>query len=147
MSLSVNKVAFAGTSNAGNVSNVNTPKKTAFNTNLLEQEPQKDSVNFTGGKDLTDEEKKELILKARTKAAGYSFWFGPLSVLYYGLRSDNTVAKKYDLDPKEDKKLIKKIKNEQLLWTLPACIPGVSLVTGGAAYLYNKNCDADNIDL
>lgn len=58
MSLSVNKVAFAGTSNVGNVSNVNTPKKTAFNTNLLEQEPQKDSVNFTGGKDLTDEEKK-----------------------------------------------------------------------------------------
>lgn len=110
MSLSVNKVAFAGTSNVGNVSNVNTPKKTAFNTNLLEQEPQKDTVNFTGGKDLTDEEKKELILKARTKAAGYSFWFGPLSVLYYGLRSDNTVAKKYDLDPKEDKKLIKKLK-------------------------------------
>ncbi len=148
MSLSVNKIAFAETSNTGNISNVNSPKKTAFSTtNLLSQEPQKDTVNFTGGKELTDEEKKELILKARTKAAGYSFWFGPLSVLYYGLRSDNTVAKKYDLDPKEDKKLIKKIKNEQLLWTLPACIPGISLVTGAAAYLYNKNCDTDNIDL
>lgn len=144
MSLSVNKIAFAGSVN--DVSNVNSVKKTANNnTNLLQQQ-NFDSVNFKG-KELTDEEKKELVLKARTKASGYSFWFGPLSVLYYGLRSDKTVAKKYDLDPQADKKLIKKIKNEQLLWTLPACIPGMSFVTGGAAYLYNKNCDADKIEL
>lgn len=147
MSLSVNKVAFAGTQNVGNVSNVNSAKKAELKTNLLAQEGEKDSVSFKGGKELSETEQKELILKARTKAAGYSFWFGPFSVLYYGLRSDDTVAKKYDLDPKEDKKLIKKIKNEQLLWTLPACIPGVSLVAGGAAYIYNKNCDADKINL
>jgi len=146
MSLSVNKVAFAGVSNAGEVSNINSPKKTVQNTNLLSQEAPVDTVNFKG-KELSDEEKKELILKARTKASGYSFFFGPFSVLYYGLRSDDTVAKKYDLDPKDDKKLIKKIKNEQLLWTLPACIPGISFVAGGAAYLYNKNCDTDKIDL
>lgn len=144
MSLSVNKIAFSGSVN--NVSNVNSTNKTANNnTNLLQQQ-NFDSVNFKG-KELTDEEKKELVLKARTKAAGYSFWFGPLSVLYYGLRSDKTVAQKYDLDQQADKKLIKKIKNEQLLWTLPACIPGMSIVTGGAAYLYNKNCDADKIEL
>ncbi len=147
MELNVNKVALAGTSNVGNVSNVNTPKETAFDTNLLEREPLQDTVNLSGRKDLTDEEKKELVLKARTRASGYSFFFGPFSVLYYGLKSDNAVAEKYDLDPKEDKKLIKKIKKEQLLWTLPACIPGLHLVAGGAAYLYNKNCDADDINL
>lgn len=145
MSLGVNKIAFAG--NVSNVSNVNSAKKTdnSSNTNLLQQNCS-DSVSFKG-REMSDEEKKELVLKARTKAAGYSFWFGPFSVLYYGLRSDDTVAKKYDLDPKEDKKLIKKIKNEQLLWTLPACIPGLGMIPGGAAYLYNKNCDADKIDL
>lgn len=147
MSLGVNKVAFMGTQNVGNISNVNGTKKTSFNSKLLDQEPQKDSVSFSGGKDLSEEEKKELVLKARTKAAGYSFWFGPLSVLYYGLRSDKTVAKKYDLDPKDNKKLIKKIKNEQLLWTLPACIPGIQFVAGTVAYLYNKNCDANDINL
>ncbi len=146
MSLSVNKIAFAETTATGNVSSVNSAKKTARNPNLLNNEPIKATVNFTGEK-MTDEEKKELILKARTKASGYSFWFGPLSLLYYGLRSNNTIAKKYDLDPQENKKLIQKIKNEQLLWTLPACIPGIHLLSGGVAYLYNKNCDPDAINL
>ena len=45
-------------------------------------------------KKLSDPEKKELILKARTKAAGWAFFGEAFSTLYYGLRSNNTVAKK-----------------------------------------------------
>lgn len=119
------------------------------NTNLLKQNANLDSVSFKGKENLSDEEKKKLILKARTKAAGYAFWGGLLSSLYYGLRSDEKIARKYDLDPVEDKKLIRQIKKEQTLWTLPATISNLlvfggplvglgSYVIGGGAYLYNK---------
>ena len=145
MTLDVNKINFAG--NVGNVSGVNRPKKVQHNTNLLNQDAPNDKVNFTGKKELSDTEKKELILKARTKASGYAFFGGVFSTAYYGLRSDEKVAKKYDLDPVADKKLIKQIKREQLLWTLPACVPGIGVVPGAAAYLYNKNCDAEKINL
>jgi hypothetical protein len=121
------------------------------NPELLKQEI-KDTVSFKGleagdGEGMSEADKKELVLKARTKASGYAFWFTSLSTLYYGLRSDKTVAKKYNLDPVEDKKLIKTIKRQQLLWTLPACIPGMNFISGAVAYLYNKNSDADKIDL
>lgn len=146
MSLSVNRTSFAGnTGNVRNVSNINSTNKTENNSKLLSQNAQ-DTLSFKG-KELSDEEKKELILKARTKACGYAFWGGLFSSLYYGLRSDEKVAKKYDLDVEKDKKLIKQIKKEQLIWTLPSLIPGVGLVAGGAAYIYNKNCSADDIDL
>ena len=117
------------------------------NTNLLAQDAPKDSVSFSGkSESMSDDDKKELILKARTKAAGYAFWGGPFSTLYYGLRSDEKIARKYNLDPIEDKKLVKKIKKEQFLWTLPSLIPGVQLLAGAGAYLYNK-CVADPSDI
>ena len=55
------------------------------NTNLLKQSSNCDSVSFNGKESkMSDEEKKELILKARTKAAGYAVFGGPFSTLYYG---------------------------------------------------------------
>jgi hypothetical protein len=117
------------------------------NPELLKQEI-KDTVNFKGRNDeMSEQDKKELVLKARTKASGYACWGTFLSSLYYGLRSDKTVAKKYNLDPVDDKKLIKTIKRQQLLWTLPASIPGMGILPGLAAYIYNKNSDADKIEL
>lgn len=145
MTLEVNKINLAG--NVSNVSGVNTTKKVPHNTNLLNQDAPVDTVNFTGKKEMSDTEKKELILKARTKASGYAFFGSLFSTAYYGLRSDDTVAKKYNLDPVEDKKLIKNIKKQQVLWTLPACVPGLGLLPGAVAYIYNKNCDADDIEL
>ena len=91
---------------ANNISNIG-----AVNTNLISQKAPQDSVNFKGrSAEMSDAEKQELILKARTKAAGYAFWGGAISSLYYGLRSDEKVAKKYNLDPVEDKDLVKKLK-------------------------------------
>ena len=126
----------------------------------LERTPAADVVNFTSktqeskefqadtadfkSKNLSDTEKKELILKARTKAAGWSIVGGPISTLYYGLRSDNTVAEKYNLDPNEDKDLVKRIKHEQTIATIPSLIWGPG---GLCAYIYNKTRDANDIDL
>lgn len=62
------------------------------------------------------------------------------------MRLDKKVAGKYNLNPVEDKKLIKKIKKEQFLWTIPAIIPGIRLVAGAAVYLYNKYV-AEPIDM
>ena len=40
------------------------------------------SINFQGrSADMTEREKQELILKARTKAAGYAFFGGAISTL------------------------------------------------------------------
>ena len=72
---------------------------------------------------------------------------GWTSLLYYSLRSNDTIAKKYDLDKEQDKSLIKEIKTQQLLWTLPGIIPELGAITGGIAWLYNKNMDAEKIDL
>lgn len=128
------------------------------NNNLLSQNAPQDSVSFKGkSAEMSDVEKQELILKARTKAAGYAFWGGAISALYYGLRSDEKVAQKYNLNPVEDKDLVKKIKKEQLMWTLPAAVTDVLILGGamlgaipllvaGGAYLYNK-CIAEPKDV
>lgn len=114
------------------------------------------SINFQGrSADMTEREKQELILKARTKAAGYAFFGGAISTLYYALRSDEKVARKFDLDVYEDKDLVKQIKKEQVKWTLPAALTDIidlgatfgllnkksrfiSFAVGAGAYLYNK---------
>lgn len=149
MSLSVNSVTFAGTE--PRPSQVKTAGG-AQNTQLLKQCGGKDEVCFKGGKKqelapLTDSEKKEIIRSARTKAAGWAFFFGPFSTAYYALRSNNTIAEKYELDKEQDKALIKEIKTQQAMWTLPSILPGVGIITGGIAWLYNKNMDAEKIDL
>lgn len=96
-------------------------------------------------KPLTTEAKQELLQKARQKAAGYSVFGSFWSALYYGLRSEEKVARKYNLDPKEDKKLVKQIKREQFYSTLPSIIPGIGLVGGIVSYIYNRNLDSSEI--
>lgn len=105
--------------------------------------------------EITNEKKQEIILKARTKACGWAVFGGTFSTLYYALRSDKKVADKFGLDIKEDKKLIKQIKKEQIKWTLPSALSDIfdlgahtgildkkyhfiSLAISGSAYLYNK---------
>lgn len=148
MSLSVNAVNFKGTDAQTRPSQVKTAGATQ--TNLLNQCAPKDSVCFKGEtKDngLTELEKKEIVRSARSNAAGWAIFGGPISLLYYGMRSNLTVAKKYQLDPEEDKPLIKEIKTQQMLWTIPACIPGLGIIPGLVSWLYNQNMNPENIDL
>ena len=156
MSLGVNRISFAGTE-PPRPSQVTTAGG-ASRTQLLKQNGLKDTVTFRGenddeqGSKLTDDERKELIRTARSKSSGCAcLWsllgLGWTSVLYYGLRSDNKVARKYGLDPQEDKKLVKTIKTQQMLWSLPAALPFVGILPGLVAWLYNKNMDSSGIDV
>lgn len=114
---------------------------------ILGKEASCDSFEFQHLKDkapLAKEDKQEIIRSARQNASGWSIFGGPVSTLYYGLRSDKTVADKYNLDVNNDKKLIKKIKNEQMLWTIPSLFAGAG---GIVAYLYNRNMDPDGINV
>ena len=98
-----------------------------------------------GKRALTKADKQEIIQKARAKAAGWSIFGEGFSTLYYALRSDKTIAKKFDLDLKEDKKLIKQIKRDQTLATLPAVVPGLGSAGALVAYIYCKNQDPEDI--
>lgn len=118
------------------------------NTNLLKQDAPNDSVELSNKESkaaLSKEDKQEILLKAKTKAAGCSVFGEIFSTLYYGLRSDKTVAKKFDLDPEKDKDFVKQIKREQMISTLPGAIfPGGG---GVIAWIYNKNRDASKLDV
>ena len=142
MSLSVNSVNSMKLHSLGNTEKVG---QIPANTNLLKGDAPTDAVNFKG-KERTEAESKEIVRKARTTASGWSIFGGIFSTLYYGLRSDGTVAEKYDLDPKADKKLIKQIKKDQTLCTLPSAI-FYTIIPGLVTYLYCNNMDADKIDL
>ena len=85
------------------------------------------------------------MAKARAKAAGWSILGEVISTLYYGLRSDKTVAKKYDLDPEKDRKFIKKIKRDQIVATLPGFV--FPVFGGLIAYIYCKNQDPSEINV
>ena len=132
MSLSVNGIG------AANVANIGSVNKTAAvqNTKLLQQDAPCDTVSFKG-KELSELEKKKLVLDARTSASGWACLGGFISTLYYGLRSDDKVAEKYNLDVEKDKDLIKTIKKQQFLWTLPAAIPGAGNLLVIAPWIYN----------
>ena len=98
-----------------------------------------------GTYELTKADKQQILSKARAKAAGWSILGEFVSTIYYGLRSDKTVARTFDLDPEKDKEFIKKIKRDQMIATLPgALIPSVG---GIFAYLYCKNQDTSKIDV
>ncbi len=143
MSLSVNGVGF------NNIASVGSTGQTSGvqNTKLLQQDGPVDTVSFKG-KELTDLEKKEIVLKARTSASGWACFGGFISTMYYGLRSDKKVAEKYNLDAQKDKDLIKNIKRQQVLWTLPALIPGAGNLLVVAPWVYNKFfADAEDIKL
>lgn len=143
MSLSVNKVNFSNPSSLDSVDGCNN-SKVINNTHLLEQNAPMDMVQFKGS-DIPEDEQKEIIRSARTDAAGWSILGDVFSTLYYGLRSNKTVAKKYDLDPEKDKNLIKEIKTQQTLWTLPGAV--FPFFGGVFAWLYNKNMNPEKIDL
>ena len=72
--------------------------------------------------ELSKEAKQEIVKNAKTKAAGWSTFFGFINTLQYGLRSDKKVAEKFNLDKEKDADLIKTIKREQVKSTLPAVI-------------------------
>lgn len=95
----------------------------------------------------TKEEKQEIVRSSLETATGWSIFFGIFSTLYFGLRSDKTVAEKYNLDEKADAKLIKQIKSNQTLWTLASMIPFIGVATGIGAWLYMKNKDASEINV
>lgn len=120
----------------------------AANVGAVEHENPEDSLEFQHkkqGKELTVEDKQQILKKARTNAAGWSILGQIISTGYYALRSDKTVAEKYDLDVEKDKDFIKKIKHDQMLATLP----GALLPAGGGllAYLYCSTQPPSKIDV
>lgn len=149
-------VAVSGVSNYSPVNYVNFRGKAekaealADNQEILAMKAEMPEDSFEiqhkeGKRELTKADKQEIIQKARAKAAGWSIFGEGLSTLYYALRSDKTIAKKFDLDLKEDKKLIKQIKRDQTLATLPAVVPGLGSAGALVAYIYCKNQDPEDI--
>lgn len=149
-------VAVSGVSNYSPVNNVNFRGKAGKTESLadnqeilaIKAEMPEDSFEIQhkeGKRELTKADKQEIIQKARAKAAGWSIFGEGFSTLYYALRSDKTIAKKFDLDLKEDKKLIKQIKRDQTLATLPAVVPGLGSAGALVAYIYCKNQDPEDI--
>lgn len=149
-------VAVSGVSNYSPVNYVNFRGKAekaealADNQEILAMKAEMPEDSFEvqhkeGKRELTKTDKQAIIQKARAKAAGWSIFGEGFSTLYYALRSDKTIAKKFDLDLKEDKKLIKQIKRDQTLATLPAVVPGLGSAGALVAYIYCKNQDPEDI--
>lgn len=99
-----------------------------------------DEVSFSTKKELSKSQKQEILRSARQKAAGYSCFGGLFSTLYYALRSNEKIARKYNLDPVQDRAFIKQIKEDQTMWTLPATLG--SMILGIVAYAVACNKDA-----
>lgn len=138
------------------VSQVNALNKTQEVQNVQVKDYPNDSVEFTTKKEetsLTKEEKQEMVLKARTTAAGWSGLFGVFSTAWYALKPDNKIAEKYGLDENKDKDLVKTIRKQQVKATIPSIagylLFGVgALLTGGATWIYNKHfADASKIEV
>ncbi|DAA83885.1 TPA: hypothetical protein CPT83_00550 [Candidatus Gastranaerophilales bacterium HUM_1] len=149
-------VAVSGVSNYSPVNYVNFRGKAektealADNQEILAMKAEMPEDSFEiqhkeGKRELTKADKQAIIQKARAKAAGWSIFGEGFSTLYYALRSDKTIAKKFDLDLKEDKKLIKQIKRDQTLATLPAVVPGLGSAGALVAYIYCKKQDPEDI--
>ena len=107
-------------------------------------QPQNDTVEISKkNTDLTKAQKQEIIHNAKKTAAGWSILGEGISTLYYCLRSDKTVAEKYNLDVEKDTKFIKDIKKEQVIATLPAVF--VPFLGGIVSYLYFNNQKPESI--
>ncbi len=127
------------------IKNAQNAEITGFDAKLKEQTPKQDEVSFkSAAGELSTKDKQAIMKKARKTAAGWSILGNGLSTLYFGLRSDKTVAKKYDLDLAKDKDFIKEIKRQQTVQTLPSLFFNVG---GIAAWVYNaaKNPDKLNV--
>lgn len=100
-------------------------------------------------KELTKEDKQKIIKSANANAAGWAILGGPISTLYYHLRSDKTIADKYNLDVEKDKEFIKEIRKSQVGWTLPSLLNGTGYgaLPGLAAWGYNTFRNSDNINV
>ena len=107
------------------------------NTNYLKQESEGDR--------FTKEDRQAMVKKAKTKAAGWSVFGGAWSTLYYGLRSDKKIAKKFDLDAEQDKALIRQIRNEQVTATLPGAFSRG--VFGFFNWIHHKTKDASKYEV
>lgn len=144
------------TINRATVGQVNELSKTQKVQNVQTKDFPNDSVKFatkTEENSLTKAEKQELVLKARTTAAGWSAIGGVITTACYALKSDKKIAKKYGLDENKDKNLVRTIRKQQVLATVPSiagCLLfGIgTLFTGGATWIYNKHfAEASKIDV
>lgn len=120
-------------------------KNVTFKAN--EDAPKADTVEIAKEEkpELTNEEKQKMLKHARQKAAGWALFGGIFSTLYYGLRSNKTIAEKFNLDPQRDKDLIKQIKNDQTVWTLPGAF--LPFAGGLIAYIIACNKNSKNIEI
>ncbi len=119
------------------------PGLAGFDAKLKDETPKQDEVSFkTGTKELSTEDKQAIMKKARKTAAGWSILGNLLSTMYFGLRSDKTVAKKYNLDVEKDKDFIKEIKRQQTIQTIPSLLFNVG---GIAAWIYNTAKNPDKL--
>jgi hypothetical protein len=144
--LSVSGVSNANMARPVNFGNVQKTDR-AEEATYIDKNNQEDSVeiqHLEGAHNLTKADKQEILKKARQTAAGWSIFGSQFSLLYFALRSDKTIAKKYDLDVEKDKKLINQIKRQQTLATLPSLVIGVG---GLASYIYCKITDPDTINV
>ncbi len=147
MSLSVNGVNSLGYVYAANptdtVNGVNASKPINFQAKAKDNQEQ-DTFDYSQNRELSVKEKQKIIKKARANATGWAILGSVFSTAYYGLRSDRTIAEKYNLDLQKDNDLIKQIKKEQTLWSLTGILPG-----GGPliAFIVVNCLNSDNIEI
>jgi len=77
---------------------------------------------------MSKDEYNKTIHDAKVHAAFWSTIFAPFATLYYGTRSDESIAKKYKLDVKADKAKIKEIRGTQTKVSFCTMIPGTGLL-------------------
>lgn len=125
---------------------VKEPGLYGFDAKLKPETPETDTVTFKQTKDteLSKEDKQAIMKKARKTAAGWSILGNLISTAYFGLRSDATIAKKYNLDVEKDKDFIKEIKSQQVVQTIPSLLFNVG---GIAAWIYNAAKNPDKLDV
>lgn len=121
------------------------PDLADFDAKLKAETPDKDEVSFkSSAAELSIKDKQAIMKKARKNAAGWSILGNGFSTLYYGLRSNKTIAKKYNLDLEKDKDFIKEIKRQQTLQTIPSLFFNVG---GIAAWIYNAAKNPDKLSV
>ena len=125
---------------------VKEPGLDSFDAKLKPETPEADTVTFkqTKGTELSKEDKQAIMKKARKTAAGWSILGNLFSTAYFGLRSDATVAKEYNLDAEKDKDFIHNIKRQQTIQTIPSLLFNIG---GIAAWIYNTAKNPGKLDV
>ena len=93
----VNFITPSFRSDASAQTQTTTPPKTDLENDKFEKDE-----NANNEKTLTKREKQEIIKKANATASGWAIFFPLLSTAYFALRSDKTIADKYNLDVNKD---------------------------------------------